>query len=53
VRKLFIAVWPKLSRTLRSQQSVLLFVDLLTSHSEHADLSVHEIPVVMPACGDV
>ena len=49
VRKLFMAVWPKLRRTLRSQQSVLLFVDLLTSHCEHAELTVHEIPAVMPA----
>jgi hypothetical protein len=31
VRRLFASVWPKLRRTLRSQQSVLLFVDLLTS----------------------
>jgi hypothetical protein len=49
VQKLFIALWPKLRRTLRSQQSVLLFVDLLTSHCEHAELTVHEIPAVMPA----
>jgi hypothetical protein len=49
VQKLFIAVWPKLRRTLRSQQSVRLFVDLLISHCEHAELTVHEIPAVMPA----
>jgi hypothetical protein len=49
VQRLFIAVWPKLRRTLRSQQSVLLFVDLLRSHSEHGQLPVHEIPAVMPA----
>jgi len=48
VQKLFIAVWPKLKRTLRSRQSVLLFVDLLTSHCEHAEVPVHEIPAVMP-----
>ena len=49
VQKLFTSVWPKLRRTLRSQQSVLLFVDLLTSHCEHAELTVHKIPAVMPA----
>jgi len=49
VQRLFIAVWPKLRRTLRSQQSVLLFVDLLKSHCEHAELTVHEIHVVAPA----
>jgi hypothetical protein len=47
VRKLFAFVWPKLRRTLRSQQSVLLFVDLLTSHCEHAELTAPEIPAVM------
>jgi hypothetical protein len=31
VQKLFTSVWPKLQRTLRSRQSLLLFVDLLTS----------------------
>jgi hypothetical protein len=49
VQKLFTSVWPKLKRVLRSQQSVLLFVDLLTSHCEHAELTVHEIPAVTPA----
>jgi hypothetical protein len=49
VRKLFAMVWPKLRRTLRSRQSLQLFVDLLRSHSEHAELTVHEIPAVMPA----
>ena len=49
VRKLFIAVWPKLRRTLRSRQSVDLFVRLLTAHCEHAELTVHEIPAVVPA----
>jgi hypothetical protein len=49
VRKLFAMVWPKLRRTLRSQQSVLLFVDLLTSHCECGELTVHDIPAVMAA----
>jgi hypothetical protein len=49
VQELFIAIWPKLRRTLRSQQSLDLFVRLLTSHCEHAQLTVHEIPAVMPA----
>jgi hypothetical protein len=34
VQRLFVAVWPKLRRTLRSQQSFTLFVRLLTSHFE-------------------
>jgi hypothetical protein len=49
VQRLFIAVWPKLRRTLRSQQSVLLFVDLLTSHCQHSERPDREIPVVAPA----
>jgi hypothetical protein len=49
IKKLFAAVWPKLRRTLRSRQSVDLFVRLLTAHCEHAELTVHEIPAVMPA----
>src|SRR5580704_4730178 len=49
VQKLFIAVWPKLRRTLRSRQSLQLFVDLLRSHSEHGEPTVHEIAAVMPA----
>jgi hypothetical protein len=49
VQRLFIAVWPKLRRTLRSQQSLQLFVDLLTSHFKSGEPTVHEIPVVMPA----
>jgi hypothetical protein len=48
VQRLFAAVWPKLRRTLRSRQSLQLFVDLLTSHCEHAELTVHEIPAVVP-----
>jgi len=35
--------------TLKSEKSLLLFVDLLRSHSEHGELKVHEIPAVMPA----
>jgi hypothetical protein len=53
VQKLFMAVWPKLRRTLRSRQSVDLFVHLLTSHCECGELTDQEIPAVMPACGDV
>jgi len=48
VQKLFIAVWPKLRRTLRSQQSLDLFVHLLTSHCQYSEPAVHEIPAVMP-----
>jgi hypothetical protein len=49
VQRLFIAVWPKLRRTLRSQQSVLLFVDLLISHYQHSERPDREIPVVASA----
>jgi hypothetical protein len=49
VQRLFTAVWPKLRRTLRSRQSLQLFVDLLTSHFKSGEPTVHEIPVVMPA----
>jgi hypothetical protein len=52
VRKLFAMVWPKLRRTLRSRQSLQLFVDLLRSHSEHAELTVHEIPMPSAATFD-
>lgn len=55
VQRLFIAVWPKLRRTLRSQQSVLLFVDLLTSHFKGGEATVHGTPADMPttATGDL
>jgi hypothetical protein len=49
VQRLFIAVWPRLRRTLRSRQSRQLFVDLLTSHFKSGEPTVHEIPVVAPA----
>jgi hypothetical protein len=49
IQNLFAAVWPKLRRTLRSRQSVDLFVSLLTSHCQHSELTVHEIPAAMPA----
>jgi hypothetical protein len=49
VQKLFMAVWPKLGRTLRSQQSVDLFVSLLMAHCECREMTDHEIPAVMPA----
>jgi hypothetical protein len=48
VQKLFNAVWPKLRRTLRSRQSVDLFVSLLSAHCEHAELTVYKIPAVVP-----
>ena len=34
VQKLFTSVWPKLRRTLRSRESLHLFINLLTSHFE-------------------
>jgi hypothetical protein len=47
VQKLFAAVWPKLQRTLRSRQSVDLFVGLITSHCEYREPAGQEIPVRM------
>jgi hypothetical protein len=49
VQKLFNSLWPKLRRTLRSQQSVLLFVDLLTSHFKGGEPTAHELPAPAPA----
>jgi hypothetical protein len=48
VRRLFTSVWPKLRRTLRSQQSLHLFVELLTTSCEHSKLTDQELPVVTP-----
>jgi len=48
VQKLFTSVWPKLRRTLRSRQSLILFIDLLTAHCENSEQRVQEIAAVMP-----
>jgi hypothetical protein len=49
VQKLFASVWPKLRRTLRSQQSLELFVHLLVGHFESSKVTDQESPVVTPA----
>lgn len=49
VQKLFAAVWPKLRRTLRSRQSLQLFVDLLNTHYERGDETDRQIFVLTPA----
>ncbi len=49
VQKLFISVWPKLRRTLRSRQSLLLFVDLLKSRYECSEATDGGILVLTPA----
>jgi hypothetical protein len=49
VQRLFIAVWPRLRRTLKSEKSLQLFVDLLTYHCQHSERPNREIPAVMPA----
>jgi hypothetical protein len=49
VQRLFTSVWPRLRRTLRSQQSVLFFAALLTSHFKGGEPTDQEIPTVMPA----
>jgi hypothetical protein len=48
VRKLFAAVWPKLRRTLRSPQSLAMFIDLLTSHYEGVEATDREILALAP-----
>jgi hypothetical protein len=45
VQRLFTSVWPKLRRTLRSQQSFTLFVRLLTSHFESGKVTDQDSPV--------
>jgi hypothetical protein len=37
VQKLFISVWPKLRCTLRSRESLALFIELLTSRHERGE----------------
>jgi hypothetical protein len=49
VQKLFIAVWPKLRRTLRSRQSVEGFVQLLMAHFKGGEMKDQENPAVMLA----
>ena len=49
IQKLFVIVWPKLRRTLRSRKSVELFVSLLMAHCQVNEPTVHEIPAVVPA----
>jgi hypothetical protein len=49
VQKLFIAVWPKLRRTLRSRQSVECFVQLLMAHFKGGEMTDQENPAVMHA----
>jgi hypothetical protein len=48
VQKLFTSVWPKLKRTLRSQRSLDLFIDLLTSHRQVCELTVQVNPMIAP-----
>jgi hypothetical protein len=45
VQRLFTVVWPKLRRTLRSEKSLHLFIDLLASHYQHGEQMGSEIPV--------
>jgi hypothetical protein len=53
VQKLFTSVWSKLRRTLRSRQSLILFIDLLTAHCENSEQRVHEIAAVMPVAATI
>jgi hypothetical protein len=52
VQKLFIAVWPKLQRTLRSRESLHLFINLLTSHFECGETDREKV-VLTPAAPTV
>jgi hypothetical protein len=44
VGKLFASLWPKLRRTLRSPESLTLFIDLLRSNYECGEVKDLEIP---------
>jgi hypothetical protein len=48
VKKIFTSVWRKLRRTLRSRQSLLLFIDLLTSQFKFYEATDREILVLAP-----
>lgn len=48
----FNSIWPKLQRTLRTRQSLLLFIDLLKSHyecGETTDRAIVGLTPVAPA----
>jgi hypothetical protein len=47
VQKLFASVWPKLGRTLRTKQSLDLFIHLLTDHFECGEAD--QVLVLAPA----
>jgi len=46
VQKLFASVWPKLRRVLRSRESLILFMDLLTYQIEFSEIGSGEILVI-------
>jgi hypothetical protein len=46
VQRLFLSIWPRLRRSLRSRQSLQLFVDLLTSKFECGEATDGEILVI-------
>jgi hypothetical protein len=49
VQKIFASVWPKLRRSLPSRQSLLLFIDLLTSQFRFYEATDREILVPEPS----
>jgi len=53
VQKLFASVWPKLMRTLRSRESLDLFIHLLKSHYECGEITDRGIIVLAPAAPTV
>jgi len=53
IQKLVTAVWPKLRRTLRSRQSLLLFVDLLTSQFNSSGATDREILVLASSAATI
>lgn len=46
IQKLFASVWPKLQRTLRSRESLAVFIDLLTSRYERGEATDREALVL-------
>jgi hypothetical protein len=48
IQELFTSLWPKLRRTLRSRDSLALFVELLTSRYESGEATDREALVLTP-----
>jgi hypothetical protein len=53
VQKLFTSVWPKFRRTLRSRQSLAVFIDLLNSHHERGEAAALKIHGLTPPAATI